>query len=195
VCIARHLFLPSEAVPRILSPLFILAPLGQRMRGDLAAALLHEPDVLYLDEPAIGLDVVAKARVREFLAAINRERAVTVLLTTHDIDGIGHLCRGMIILDAGHILFDGPLDRIARRFGAHRTLVVDVDGAEGCLEVPGAVWQRSEGCRHWLAFDGGAITASALIARVAERYRLLDLTVQEPAIEDVVRRIYEEGTV
>ena len=97
--------------------------LGQRMRGDLAAALLHDPELLYLDEPTIGLDVVAKARIREFLRAINAERGVTVLLTTHDMDDIEALCPRMVIIDHGRKLYDGAVAGIRERFGGERTLI------------------------------------------------------------------------
>src|SRR5688500_19148147 len=108
--------------------------LGQRMRGDLAAALLHDPEVLYLDEPTIGLDVVAKHRIRDFLRRINAERGVTILLTTHDMADIEQLCPRVLIIDHGTLLYDGALRAIRDRFGTERTLVVDL--AEGAADVP-----------------------------------------------------------
>src|SRR6202022_4586732 len=104
--------------------------LGQRMRGDLAAAMLHEPELLYLDEPTIGLDVVAKARIREFLLAINAERGVTVLLTTHDMDDVETLCPRMVIIDHGRKLYDGTISNIRERFGGERTLIAVLDPPE-----------------------------------------------------------------
>src|SRR5947209_11257443 len=104
--------------------------LGQRMRGDLAAALLHDPELLYLDEPTIGLDVVAKARIREFLLTINTERGVTVLLTTHDMDDVETLCPRMVIIDHGRKLYDGTVANIRERFGGERVLVAVLDSAE-----------------------------------------------------------------
>src|SRR5919108_4494835 len=100
--------------------------LGQRMRGDLAAALLHDPEILYLDEPTIGLDVVAKQRIRDFLRRMNRERGVTLLLTTHDMADVEQLCSRLLIIDHGRLLYDGSLDAIRERFGTERTLVVDL---------------------------------------------------------------------
>ena len=96
--------------------------LGQRMRGDLAAALLHDPEVLYLDEPTIGLDVVAKHRVRSFLRELNQERGVTVLLTTHDMADVERLCSRLLIIDHGQLLFDGGLDQMRGRVGPESTL-------------------------------------------------------------------------
>ena len=170
--------------------------LGQRMRGDLTAALLHEPPILYLDEPTIGLDVVAKARMREVLIEVNREQGVTVLLTTHDMSDIAHLCRRMLIIDHGSLLYDGSVDAIRDRFGTERTLVVDLDDAQeidGPLQVPGAEEVRADGPRRWLRFQRNQITAADLIAAVTARYRIRDLTLEEPDIEGIVRRIYVEG--
>ena len=170
--------------------------LGQRMRGDLAAALLHDPPILYLDEPTIGLDVVAKARVREFLLRVNRDHGVTVLLTTHDMSDIEQLCRRMMIIDHGRLLYDGGLDAVRDRFGTERTLVVDLspeDAATGPLDISGATETRSDGPRRWLRFRRDETTAASLIAAVTARYCIHDLTLEEPAIEDIVRRIYEDG--
>ncbi len=171
--------------------------LGQRMRGDLAAALLHDPEILYLDEPTIGLDVVAKHRIRDFLRRINRERGVTVLLTTHDMADVEQLCSRLLIIDQGKVLYDGGLAEIRDRLGRERTLVVDLaeDGGalEGPLSVPHACEVRADGPRRWLRFSRDDTTAADLITAVASRYRLRDLTIEEPEIEAIVRRIYEAG--
>jgi len=176
--------------------------LGQRMRGDLAASLLHDPPLLYLDEPTIGLDVVAKARVRAFLAEINRTRGVTILLTTHDLADVEHLCRRLAIIDRGTLIYDGGLAEIRARFGTHRTLVVDLDLDDPAHDpvavdlagaLPGVEPVKRDGPRVWLRFDRRTVSAADLIAAVAARHRLLDVAIEEPAIEEIVRRIYEEG--
>ncbi|HZQ84940.1 MAG TPA: ATP-binding cassette domain-containing protein [Acidimicrobiales bacterium] len=167
--------------------------LGQRMRGELTAALLHDPEIVYLDEPTIGLDVVSKAQVREFLATINRERGTTVLLTTHDLADIERLCRRVMIIDHGRVLYDGDLDTIKARFGTERTLVVDLEEAAPPIAVEGAEVVKVEGPRQWLRFKRADVTAADLVAQVAARARLVDLSVEEPDIEGVVRRIYLEG--
>jgi ABC-2 type transport system ATP-binding protein len=168
--------------------------LGQRMRGDLAAALLHDPEILYLDEPTIGLDVVAKGRIREFLQEINRARGVTVLLTTHDMADIAYLCDRMLIIDHGHVLYDGSVEAIRERFGTERTLVVDLETDEvGPLTGLPATEVQADGLRRWLRFKRAEVSAAELIAAVSARYRIRDLTIEEPEIEDIVRRIYEEG--
>jgi ABC-2 type transport system ATP-binding protein len=171
--------------------------LGQRMRGDLAAALLHDPEILYLDEPTIGLDVVAKHRIRDFLRRVNREQGVTVLLTTHDMADVEQLCSRLLIIDHGRLLYDGGLGEIRDRLGRERTLVVDLaeEGGPvaGPLRVPHAREVRADGPRRWLRFSREDTSAADLIAAVAGRYRLRDLTIEEPEIEGIVRRIYEEG--
>ncbi len=179
--------------------------LGQRMRGDLAAALLHDPELLYLDEPTIGLDIVAKARIREFLLSINAERGTTVLLTTHDMDDVEMLCPRMLIIDHGRKLYDGSLTDIRERFGGERMLIAVLDPAEVAAlpqdaegqpmlsDLPDGVRQvRADGPRLWLSFGREALPAHELVSWLGARYRLHDVTFQEPEIEDVIRRIYEE---
>ena len=169
--------------------------LGERMRGELTAALLHDPEVVFLDEPTIGLDVVAKARVREFLADVNEERGVTVLLTTHDLTDIERLCSRLLILDRGRVIYDGGLEELKRRYGNERTLVVDLAEPRDPLDVPGTRVVRVDGARQWLRFSGDEVSAAHVVAAVAERAPLLDLALEEPEIEEVVRRIYVEGEV
>jgi ABC-2 type transport system ATP-binding protein len=169
--------------------------LGQRMRADLAAALLHDPEILYLDEPTIGLDVVAKEKIREFIKEINRERSVTVILTTHDMQDIEKICERMVLIDKGTVIYDGPVAQIKERFGKQRTLVVDLEpnGFGDDLAVEGAETVKREGNRFWLRFSRDEVSASQLIARVSERFSIRDLTVEEPEIEGIISRIYQEG--
>ncbi len=164
--------------------------LGQRVRGELVASMLHDPEVLFLDEPTIGLDVVAKGRVRSFLAEVNRERGVTIALTTHDLSDIERLCRRLLVIDGGRLIFDGDVEELRRRYGDERTLVVDLEEPAPPLAVPGARVERVEGARQWLRFRRGEASAADLAAAVGARARLVDLAVEEPDIEEVVRRIY-----
>ena len=164
--------------------------LGQRMRGDLTAALLHDPEILYLDEPTIGLDVISKTRVREFLAAVNQSRGVTVILTTHDLADIERLCHRVVIIDRGQLIHDGGIEELKDRMGGERTLVVDLEEPTEPLDVPGATVVRVEGPRQWLRFRRHDTTAAALVAQVAAQARLVDLAIEEADIEEIVRRIY-----
>jgi ABC-2 type transport system ATP-binding protein len=161
--------------------------LGQRIRGELTAAMLHSPELLFLDEPTIGLDVVAKQRVRDFLVEINREDGVTVMLTTHDLGDIERLCNRLLVIDHGTLIWDGGIPELKERYGGERTLVIDLEEPAPPLEVEGAVVERVDGPRQWLRFRG---SASELTARVARAARLVDLQVAEPDIEEIVRRIY-----
>ena len=164
--------------------------LGQRIRGELTAAMLHDPEVVFLDEPTIGLDVVAKQAVREFLGRVNREHAVTVLLTSHDLGDIERLCRRLIVIDLGRVIYDGGLEELKRRYGPERVLVVDLEEPQPPLEVPGARVARVEGARQWLSFRRDEVSAARLTAAVAERARIVDLSIEETDIEEIVRRIY-----
>jgi ABC-2 type transport system ATP-binding protein len=166
--------------------------LGQRIRGELAAAMLHDPEILFLDEPTIGLDVVAKQRVREFLLRANRERGVTVMLTTHDLADIERLCSRILIIDHGRLIYDGEVNALKERYGPERVLVVDLEEPQAPLEIEGGRVIKVEGPRQWIAFDRARANAAQLAAAVATRASLRDLTVEEPEIDDVVRRIYLE---
>jgi ABC-2 type transport system ATP-binding protein len=166
--------------------------LGQRMRGDITAALLHDPEILYLDEPTIGLDVVSKGRLREFLRALNAERGTTLLLTTHDLQDIEALCDRVIVIDHGTSVYDGSLAGLHAQGGSTRTLVVDLVDEAPPIDVPGAAVRRVEGPRQWLAFPTDA-SAAPIVAAVASAYDVADLSIQEPALEDVIRDLYSHG--
>jgi ABC-2 type transport system ATP-binding protein len=175
--------------------------LGQRMRGDLAAALLYDPPIVYLDEPTVGLDVLAKERIRTFIEAINRERRTTVILTTHDLGDVERLCRRIILIDQGKLLYDGPIARLKAAYAPHRMLAVQLaaDGAgplsEAPLDVPGAEFMRWEEGKAWLRFDPSSVAAHSLIGALAERYPVSDLSIVEPELEGVIRQIYEQREV
>jgi viologen exporter family transport system ATP-binding protein len=180
-----------ELDPFLRTPVRQLS-LGQRIRGELAAAMLHEPEVLFLDEPTIGLDVVAKQSVRELLREANRERGVTVMLTTHDLADIERLCSRILIIDHGRVIYDGDVNSLKERYGSERVLVVDLEESQAPLQVEGGRVIKVEGPRQWIAFERARTNAAQLAAAVATRASLRDLTVEEPEIDDVVRRIYLE---
>ena len=163
--------------------------LGQRMRGDLAAALLHDPELVLLDEPTIGLDVVAKDRVRGFVRELAAS-GTTVLLTTHDMSDVERLSDRVLVIDHGRLIYDGDLEALRRRFGGETVLVADLEEPGPPLEIPGARVVKVEGPRQWLRFHRDEVSAAAIVARVADQVGLRDLTLEEPAIDDVVRRIH-----
>lgn len=168
--------------------------LGQRMRADLAAALIHGPRVVYLDEPTIGLDLAVKDRVREFFRAL-RDEGTTIMLTSHDLADIEGFCRRLVIIDAGRIIFDGALDAVKDQFARERILHVQVETSVSLGEVraalPGAVVSAGD-TPLWLTvrFDRFTLTAGQVVAALSPLTNLVDLRVDEPSIEDVIRRVY-----
>jgi ABC-2 type transport system ATP-binding protein len=169
--------------------------LGQRMRGEITAALLHRPEVLFLDEPTIGLDVVSKQAVRGFLASIGAAGDTTLVLTTHDLADIEKLCRRLVVIDHGRVVHDGTLEALHARYNSRRLVVVDLDApfdaAALVAGLPGTTVESStpDRLRWTFALSGGA-TAGTLVGALAGVASLRDLSVIEPAIEDVVARLY-----
>jgi len=188
----------EELVDRLEMGSFLDQPvrqlsLGQRMRAEVAAALLHSPRLVILDEPTIGLDVLSKQRLREFLITERRDHGTTLLLTTHDMGDVERLCDRVLVLDHGRLAYDGTLPGLAATVGAQRVLVVDLEEpTPDLVDVPGTthVSSVSQGLQQRLAFDAADVTAARVLAAVAERARVRDLSIEEPDIEDVVRRIY-----
>ncbi|HSH04630.1 MAG TPA: ATP-binding cassette domain-containing protein [Anaerolineae bacterium] len=180
-----------ELSPFLDTPVRSLS-LGQRMRADLCAALLHNPDILFLDEPTIGLDVVAKERIRAFIKHINQERQTSIILTTHDMEDVQMLCQRVMIIDHGQLLYDGDLDTLQSQFGRARQLIVDFAQPYPNVPIDGAQLLSYHDNRATYQFDRQHLTASDLIGRLSAQYQLRDLTVREPHIETTIRRIYEE---
>ena len=166
--------------------------LGQRMRCDLAASLLHAPPILFLDEPTIGLDAPAKLAVRDFVKRLNRERGVTVILTTHDLDDIEALCERVMVIGDGRILSDGTLAKLRASVTRERWLTVDLAEENGVVEDPDARVVERDGRRVRLAFDPEKVSPAALVARIAARHAVRDLFVENPPIETIVARLYGE---
>lgn len=167
--------------------------LGQRMRAEVAAALLHSPELVILDEPTIGLDVLSKQRLREFLIAERRTHGTTLLLTTHDMGDVERLCERVLLVDHGRLAYEGSLSGLSRTVGAERILVVDLAAPTPDLTgLPGArhLDSAGEGLRQRLAFDSEQTTAARVLDAVSTRAEVLDLAIEEPDIEDVVRRVY-----
>jgi ABC-2 type transport system ATP-binding protein len=172
--------------------------LGERMRCDLAASLLHNPPVLFLDEPTIGLDVVAKERIREFLKEINRTESTTVLLTTHDLSDIEQLSRRIVIIDRGHILFDGDLAQMKKRLAKYtqvkfflkdRSQVAHLDQ----VQSSGIVCERIDELTYFIRFDRDQISTAEVIRRIVNTLEVRDIFIEEEPIEEIVKRIYLRG--
>jgi ABC-2 type transport system ATP-binding protein len=169
--------------------------LGQRMRCEIAASLLHEPRVLFLDEPTIGLDAVAKLAVREFVKTLNQTRGVTVILTTHDMHDIEALTERVIVIGKGAILADGSLASLRRGALAERRLRVQFISEPGALDLPGVTVRQRQGRSVELAFDPRTTSAHRLIARVASEYEVEDVHLDEPPIEEAIARFYAQHAI
>lgn len=172
--------------------------LGQRMRGDLTAAMLYEPKILYLDEPTIGLDVVAKERMRGFIEQVNRESGTTIMLTTHDLADVERLTKRIIFIDKGRVLFDGPVAELKHRYAPYRELHVTLasnDEQPEALNLPGVISTTGNDARRVIQFDPSAIAVADLIAAVVASHSVIDLAIVEPALESVVREIVQSGEV
>ena len=174
--------------------------LGERMRCDLAASLLHNPPLLFLDEPTIGLDVVAKERIREFLKEVNRAERTTVLLTTHDLSDIEELSRRILIIDKGRLLFDGILAEMKKRLARYNQVkffLKDRSQIPRLAEVTsnGLALERVDELTYIMRFDRDEHSSAEVIRTLVTRLEVRDLLIEEEPIEEIVKRIYLSGEV
>ncbi|MGB3331097.1 MAG: ATP-binding cassette domain-containing protein, partial [Thermomicrobiales bacterium] len=176
--------------------------LGQRMRGDLAAAMLYEPRILYLDEPTVGLDVVAKERTRQFVEEVNRELGTTIILTTHDLADVERLCKRIVFIDKGTVLYDGSVSELKRRYAPWRVLDITLqpgatDAAVAPVSLPldGVEIDEQTDTRLLLRFDPERIAVADIITAVIGQRAVSDISIIEPDLEGVVREIVEQGEV
>jgi len=166
--------------------------LGQRMRGELTAALLHGPEILFLDEPTIGLDVLSKQAVRQFLAELGAAGDTTIVLTTHDLADIERLCRRIVVIDHGHVVHDGTLTELHARYNSRRRVTVDfAEPVEpgGWATLPGVTLEQADGARVVFGLESTAEVGD-LLAQMVAVGTLRDVTIAEPEIEDVISRLY-----
>ena len=170
--------------------------LGQRMRVELCASLLHNPSILYLDEPTIGLDIVVKKKLRAFLKEINREKGTTILLTTHDISDIEHLCQRVIVIEKGSVKYSGSLDNLKHIYGNRESLTVKLENA---VQLPTEVLPGLEITTQedgiTVSYDSNIMNAMEVINRISEYARIIDFKVLGMEIEDVIANIYQQGEV
>ena len=168
--------------------------LGQKMRAELAATLIHEPQIVYLDEPTIGLDLLVKERIRAFIHHVNEQKGTTVILTTHDLGDIEELCKRVLIIDNGSLIYDGPLETIKRRFGQYREITFETAADLNGLALPeGAELLEKSDRRLTLRFDRTKTSASRVSAAVMSQIEVTDLSLKEPDLSMVVKQIYLGG--
>jgi len=170
--------------------------LGQRMRADLAASLLHNPPILYLDEPTIGLDVSVKQKIREFIKKINQEQQTTVMLTTHDLGDIEDLCKRLIIIDHGSIIYDGSLQEVKARFASKRMIFFQIAAPLPDLfalleQSPGMKLDIHSGLEFSISFDRYEYTASEVVTQVMKHGEVVDFRMEDTNIEQVIKAVYD----
>lgn len=184
----------------ILSPVRTLS-LGQRMRADLASALLHNPKIIYLDEPTIGLDVVVKEKVRSAIKEINKKYGTTIILTTHDLNDIEELCNRIIIIDNGIKIYDGSLKEIKDNYGYITTIEVQVKNLNGYKEFNinnelnisnDNLKMESQDNKIIIRFNRNVITQAEIISKIISKFNVLDFSIVETSIEDIIKKIYRK---
>lgn len=166
--------------------------LGQRMRAEIAMALLHDPKILFLDEPTIGLDVVAKDAVRKFLSEVNRQRGTTIILTTHDLQDIEEICPRLIMVDDGKLLFDGELGRLRASLGSRRRLTLEFATDPGAISLTTARLVTDDGAAKHFLLDNEETSILDVLTELGSGYDLKDVALHEPAIEEVIRTFYQQ---
>ncbi len=166
--------------------------LGQRMRCDIAASLLHSPKILFLDEPTIGLDAVSKLAVRDFIRHLNKEYKVTIMLTTHDMDDIESLCNRVLILNEGQIFLDGSLEDLRRKVAPERRLIIDLERENETIVDSEALLVKQEGHRVWLSYNPTVTPTPLLINRITSQHAIRDLYVENPPIEEIIAKLYRD---
>ncbi len=166
--------------------------LGQRMRCEIAASLIHNPKILFLDEPTIGLDAVSKMAVRQFIKTINQEKGVTVILTTHDMNDIEALADRVILIGKGQLLYDGHLEQLRKQFATHKTITADYAQNTNPIHIPGASTLSWSPERVVLSIDTKQVKTSDVITQLSARVELLDVTIETQPIEDIIVQLYKE---
>lgn len=165
--------------------------LGQRMRADLCASLLHNPEILFLDEPTIGLDVVVKKQIREMICDINKRKGVTVILTTHDMKDIEATCDRIIMIDKGRIIVDKPTKEVISGFKGESSMSVVLDGPPESINLNGVERVAFEDGRFTIFYNQAQIKSADIVTELAQKYRIVDLSLHEPEIDEIIQNLYQ----
>ena len=167
--------------------------LGQRMRGDIVASLLHDPPILYLDEPTIGMDVVSKNKMLQFIKDLNHQKGTTVILTTHNLSDVEKICPRIIIIDKGKIILDDSQAEILNRFGKQRLLIVEFENEVKDINLSKGKIVKKEENKLWIQFNRDHISSYDLITSLRKHRSVKEISIQEENIESIVTKIYERG--
>ncbi|WP_127497566.1 ABC transporter ATP-binding protein [Paenibacillus glycanilyticus] len=178
-----------ELGPYLHTPVRKLS-LGERMRCEIAASLIHRPQALFLDEPTIGLDAVVKQRIRELILEMNREEGTTIFLTSHDAGDVEKLCDRAIVINHGGLVFDGRVDFMKQQFLTHKTVQLLLEDDPGHMALEGVEVLSRDGSRLTLSVDTGLTTIESVLSALMASHRIVDMTVQDPPMEDIITRMY-----
>ena len=165
--------------------------LGQRMRCEIASSLLHRPDILFLDEPTIGLDALSKKVIRDFILKINKERKVTVILTTHDMQDIASLAKRIILIGKGQILYDGSLSKLKSKYGSFKTVVVNTKQTIKEVKMKGVISKKKISDGYDFIIDSNLISVSKFVSHITSKYTVDDIDIENEGIDDVILKLYQ----
>jgi ABC-2 type transport system ATP-binding protein len=164
--------------------------LGQRMRSDIVAALLHSPKIVFFDEPTIGVDIIGKETIRSFIKELNEKDKVTMIFTTHDMQDIEQTCNRLIIIDKGSIMYDGSLHEIRNKYGTSRELIAEFNEETKVQPINDVIIEDKEDRRVSFTFDNNVIDVNKLMHEILGKYSVRDITVKEPEIESIIQKMY-----
>lgn len=180
-----------EMQPFLRKPVRQLS-LGQKMRAELAVALLHDPSILYLDEPTIGLDVVVKDKIRKFIRSLNKEKKTTVILTTHDMDDIEEICNRIIMIDQGKLVLDQTIEDFKMQETDYYYVEVSFSANQNPLTMPGVFMVSEKTVSHTYQIDSAMVSFNLLLNLLSDSYDVTDITIKKPEIDEIVRKLYKK---
>lgn len=165
--------------------------LGQRMRSDIVASLLHSPEIVFFDEPTIGVDIIGKETIRSFIKELNEQDKVTMIFTTHDMQDIEQTCKRIIIIDKGSLMYDGSLQEIRSKYGTTRRLIAEFNEETSVAPIKNVIIEDLKDRKASFTFDNNVVDVNKLMHEVLEKYSVHDVTVAEPEIESIIQKIYK----
>lgn len=165
--------------------------LGQRMRSDIVASLLHSPEIVFFDEPTIGVDIIGKETIRSFIKELNEQDKVTMIFTTHDMQDIEQTCKRIIIIDKGSLMYDGSLQEIRSKYGTTRRLIAEFNEETSVAPIKNVIIEDLKDRKASFTFDNNIVDVNKLMHEVLEKYSVHDVTVAEPEIESIIQKIYK----
>lgn len=166
--------------------------LGQRMRSDIVASLLHSPKIVFFDEPTIGVDVIGKETIRSFIRELNEKDKITMIFTTHDMQDIEQTCKRILIIDKGSLLYDGSLQEIRNKYGTTRQLIAEFNEDTEVTPIENVMIGDPKDRKRSFTFDNSVVDVNALMHEILGKYSVRDITVTEPEIETIIRKIYNK---